>query len=343
MRLPTQRELAKKLGLSQACISKALRDLPGISEQTRLRVLDAASALGYRPDPVLSALVSRRRSGPPSVAIGYIRNRVEGNPPYSDPYYPVVARRCAAIGLTLYLIEADQDHASVQRQLDHRHIAGVIVGQSLTASLQLAWDRIRAVHCGMMVPPERGDVVCPDTSSAVETAWRHMTALGYERIAALLFTSDCASHSEQLLTGSLLALERRIGDRGRFRAWIGAREQRDEAVECIRQQQPEATLLYWGDIAGELRQRGVDLPCAALIANQEFAGMEIPYEEIAVAAVDLLVQRLRSSPGSTWSRRIHLIGMQWHDGPSLPDRRPELVADQPQVIKTIPPRGSSKP
>lgn len=56
------RGLASQLGLAPSTISVALRPGGRIAEKTRQRVLEAAEALGYRPDPVLSAL-SRRKHG----------------------------------------------------------------------------------------------------------------------------------------------------------------------------------------------------------------------------------------------------------------------------------------
>ena len=43
----TAKELAKTLGLSQAAVSMALNNKPGVSTATRRRVIDAARRLGY--------------------------------------------------------------------------------------------------------------------------------------------------------------------------------------------------------------------------------------------------------------------------------------------------------
>ncbi len=53
---PTQRELADKLKVSQQAVSYALRGLPGVSESTRQRVLEAASTAGYRPSSAAIAM-----------------------------------------------------------------------------------------------------------------------------------------------------------------------------------------------------------------------------------------------------------------------------------------------
>jgi DNA-binding LacI/PurR family transcriptional regulator len=320
--LPTQRDLARRLGLSQACVSKALRGARGISAETRALVRRAAEEIGYRPDPVLSALVRRRRADPQPAAIAYLRQPEVPGRILGDPYYGVVAKRCAELGLKLWLIDRERDDQAVQRRLDERSVAGVIIGHQVRRYPRLAWDRLRAVHCGMVVPPESGDVVAPDLTVAIPAAWRRMTARGYRRIAALLFSNDPHAHSEQLLAGALLALERVVGDPRRFSCWIGPLSREAEAIAWTRRRRPDAVLGYWPGIMDELRKADVDAAYAAMVADgggrPDVAGMHVPFDEIAAAAVDLLVQRLRESPGVGRGRRTHLIEMTWRDGPSLP-------------------------
>lgn len=43
----TAKELAKKLNISAAAVSMALNNKPGVSSQTRMRVVEAATKYGY--------------------------------------------------------------------------------------------------------------------------------------------------------------------------------------------------------------------------------------------------------------------------------------------------------
>jgi DNA-binding LacI/PurR family transcriptional regulator len=198
----------------------------------------------------------------------------------------------------------------------------VIIGHQVRKFPRLAWERMRAIHCGMVVPPESGDVVAPDVTAAIPAAWRRMTARGYRRIAAVLFNNDPRAHSEQLMAGALLALERVVGDPRRFSCWIGPIARKAEAIAWTRRQRPDAVLGYWPTIVDELRAGGVDAAYAAMVGDvdrrPDVAAMHVPFDQIAAAAVDLLVQRLREAPGTGRGRRTHLIEMPWHDGPSLP-------------------------
>ncbi|MEM6332714.1 MAG: LacI family DNA-binding transcriptional regulator [Planctomycetota bacterium] len=54
----TQAQLARELGLSQVAVSHALRGKPGVADETRQRVLDAARRGGYRVSRVARGMVS---------------------------------------------------------------------------------------------------------------------------------------------------------------------------------------------------------------------------------------------------------------------------------------------
>src|SRR4051812_24644133 len=61
----TLRDVAKKAGVSAMTVSRALRKHPNISPETRTKVEQAARQLGYRPNPLVSALMSYRRAVKP--------------------------------------------------------------------------------------------------------------------------------------------------------------------------------------------------------------------------------------------------------------------------------------
>lgn len=49
-------KLAHELGLSTSTVSRALNNVPGIHEDTRRRVLEAAQRLGYEPNQAARTL-----------------------------------------------------------------------------------------------------------------------------------------------------------------------------------------------------------------------------------------------------------------------------------------------
>jgi len=320
---PTQADVALRAGVTQACVSLVLGGVGRVAATTRARVLAAAQACGYLPDLALSALARRRWHAPPHAPLVYLSSRIETGALGVDRYLAAARSRCAELGLRLVAMERRRgDDAAVQQALADSGAAGVIVGQStlLERPRRLHWERLRAVHCGLIVPPESGDVVCPDLPAAIPAAARRMGRLGYRRIAAVLF-ADPRAYSEQLLAGALLAHERLVGDPARFRVWIGARRDMAGARSWLRALPLDAVLGYDPEFADYLRSVGTRPPFAALATlpdRPDIAGMELPFSMIAEVAVNLLADRLRDPPGPPPSRRLHLIEMPWRDGPSLP-------------------------
>ena len=58
----TMSEIAERAGCSQATVSKALRNAPDVSAAKRKAVQDIALEMGYRPNPLVSALMACRAS-----------------------------------------------------------------------------------------------------------------------------------------------------------------------------------------------------------------------------------------------------------------------------------------
>ena len=57
----TVRDIARRLKVSHATVSRSLRDDRRISEPVRQKVKQTAKEMGYRPDPMLAALAQYRR------------------------------------------------------------------------------------------------------------------------------------------------------------------------------------------------------------------------------------------------------------------------------------------
>jgi len=61
-RNPTLRDIAAELNIHFTTVGKALSNDPRISEQTRQRVWAKAEEMGYRPNPLVSALMAHKKS-----------------------------------------------------------------------------------------------------------------------------------------------------------------------------------------------------------------------------------------------------------------------------------------
>ncbi|MFO1451777.1 MAG: LacI family DNA-binding transcriptional regulator [Opitutaceae bacterium] len=61
-------KVARAAGVATSTVSRALRDDPRISAATRNRVQSCVKELGYRPNPLVSALMTQLREGQPPIA-----------------------------------------------------------------------------------------------------------------------------------------------------------------------------------------------------------------------------------------------------------------------------------
>src|SRR4051794_33489641 len=75
-------QIAKELNVSNASVSRALNDRPGVSEELRQRILQRASELKYTPSITARGLVKSQSFG-----IGFFVREKPGISMHSDPFY----------------------------------------------------------------------------------------------------------------------------------------------------------------------------------------------------------------------------------------------------------------
>ena len=123
---PTINDVATAAGVSKGAVSFALNDRPGISPDTRRRILEAAETLGWSPSPRARALSVSK-----ALAVGLVIAR----PPEilrADAFFPsfiagletVLSTRGHA--LLLQVAEHD-DHAAYRRLVQEGRVDGVFV------------------------------------------------------------------------------------------------------------------------------------------------------------------------------------------------------------------------
>jgi DNA-binding LacI/PurR family transcriptional regulator len=174
----TAHDVAKRAGVSQPTVSLVLSRNPNarVSPATRQRVLEAAEALGYRPNVLARALVRRR-----SFSLGLVV------PDLRNPFFAEVvsgAERVAREAGYAVLLTELPDPADL-RPLDalrQRQIDGVImdaVGATAAPVDALADLNVVLVD----EPSERWPGVASDAVGAGRLAAEHLLSLGHREIA----------------------------------------------------------------------------------------------------------------------------------------------------------------
>ncbi len=180
----TLRDVARRAGVHPATASRALSPETRIlvSEETARRVLAAASALGYRPNPVARSLRTRR-----SHSVGVLI------PDLNNPLFPPIVRgledRLAAAGYVALIGNTDSDDQRAQmifEQMRARHVDGLAVATAHKDDPVLA-EAARAdlpvVLMNRLSEEYSFPSVSVDNERGVRMAVVHLAGLGHRRIA----------------------------------------------------------------------------------------------------------------------------------------------------------------
>jgi DNA-binding LacI/PurR family transcriptional regulator len=183
---PTISDVARAAGVSKGTVSFVLNGRPGVAEDTKKRILDAAKDLGFTPSHQARALSVSR-----AFAVGLVLAR-EPELLGADPFFPAfiagVERTLSDRGqaLVLQVVPADQEEAGYQKLAGSKRVDGVFL-----LDLHVADPRIALLEkLGMpAVSIARPDVPSPfpavlvDDRPGITAAVRHLRELGHRRIA----------------------------------------------------------------------------------------------------------------------------------------------------------------
>jgi DNA-binding LacI/PurR family transcriptional regulator len=174
------KDVARSVGVSTATVSRALRGLPRVSDETRDRVLKAAADLDYVASPSAAGLASGQ-----TMAVGVVV------PFVTRWFYAGVVQgaerllREAGYDLLLYNLGGDRE---ARRRLFLTHLLRKRVDAVLVLSLTPTDDEIAALNSldrpvavvGASVPGWGGVRIDDDATARI--AMRHLIDLGHKRI-----------------------------------------------------------------------------------------------------------------------------------------------------------------
>ena len=207
------KELAQHLGLSQTTVSRALNGYPEVSEATRRRVLEAAGAVGYRPNTRAKALATGR-----SMTIGHVLPRADRteivNPIFSD-FISGAAEVYLSAGYSILLsIAAETGDAKAFREMvDHHAVDGLVLHAprlndpriAILTEIGLPFV-VHGRASGVEIPYSWVDV---DNRRSFRRATAFLADLGHSRIA-LVNGREHMDYAHRRRTGYVEAL----GERG---------------------------------------------------------------------------------------------------------------------------------
>lgn len=193
---PNMAEIAKAAGVGKATVSLALRNDPRLRAETRKRIQEIASAMGYQTNAIVSHLmaqlrVSKRPRYQSTIAIlnaNTSHGMLETNPTFRCMIKGVRARS-AELGYghdEFWLHDPETNPKRLRQILRARNIRGVVIAavfdhHELPPEFDSLWDELACVVLGIRPDRPPFHFACNDQfSTAMQTAIE-LRALGYNR------------------------------------------------------------------------------------------------------------------------------------------------------------------
>ncbi|MGV9381643.1 LacI family DNA-binding transcriptional regulator [Nonomuraea sp. NPDC003707] len=174
-------DVAKEAGVSHQTVSRVLNDHPNVRADTRARVEEAITRLGYRRNLVARALVTKR-----SRTLGVVSFDTTLYGPASTIYGIEQAARTAGYFVSIVSLKSI-DATSVRDAIDYLAEQGVD-GVVVVAPQRSAGRALENLPSGMPAVAVEGthaadvSVVCIDQVQGARLATRHLLELGHETV-----------------------------------------------------------------------------------------------------------------------------------------------------------------
>jgi DNA-binding LacI/PurR family transcriptional regulator len=296
----TIRDIAERAGVSKGAVSYALNGRPGVSDDTRERILAIARELGWYPNRAARALSAARADG-----CGLVLARpanILGLEPFFMEFIAGAESELASrsMALTIQLVQDVEDEIEVYRRWwGERRVDGVLV-----MDLRVDDPRVdELVRLGMPAVVVGGPLggklpaVWHDEETVVVEAVRYLAALGHERIAHVAGVSAFV-HTRQRTDAFRRATEE-LGVRAQvtttdYSPESGARETR----RLLSLPEPPTAIVFDSDL----------LAVTGLGVAQQM-GFVVPDEVSIVGWDDSLISQVVHPPLTSITRDITYYGV----------------------------------
>jgi LacI family transcriptional regulator len=269
---PTLRDVAKQAEVSLGTASQALSNKPGVSPETRARVLEAAATLGYRQQVRISTPFTN-----PLSTVGLLMKRDANELLMINPFYSYVLagaeRECQRQNLSLMYanLEVDEHNCPLSwpaMLLDQRLDGILVVG----AFLQ---DTILGIHeqtdqaivlVDSYAPLQQFDSIVTDNLNGAFSAVSYLIEQGHTRIGLIGSTSD---------------------------AYPSIRERRKGYTRALKEHGITETYIEDGDLT---REAGYETTLRLLKRSPEITAIFACNDNVAVGVMNAAAEQGRSIP-----------------------------------------------
>ncbi|RRJ97374.1 LacI family transcriptional regulator [Opitutaceae bacterium TAV4] len=202
MKQPTMQMIADQAGVSLMTVSRALKNNPRLPLSTRERIQKIATELGYRPNPLVSALMAQiRNARAPKVwpTIAFLTAHPDEVYTHAHTYNAQIhsgaVERAAMLGYKLErfsLAEPGMTGARMRGMLHARGIPGVILPPlpDPIPAIAFDWSQFACATVGYSYTTPALHRAANDQFNTIRMAVRRLTELGYQRIGLAIRHED---------------------------------------------------------------------------------------------------------------------------------------------------------
>jgi len=319
----------------------ALHNHPRISEATRRRICGIAEKMGYRPNALVSALMSHVRSNRRIVAQEPIAFLTSG--PTADWWraFPGIlanfngaTARAEQLGFRLesfWMGPNGRDGTTVAKVLRARALRGAIMAPRPVLGgekIPFDWPHYAVTTIGYSFQQEPMHRVAHDHVRSMLEVYERLRSLNYRRIGLAMHIDEMIRVKYNWLAGFLTGQELFGGTALPCLIFDRATDGKQVFFAWLKKHQPDAVVGISSDTYFWLKEAGVriprDLSYAHLnlfntLTEQKVAGIKQQSVEIGAAAVDLLVAQLyHNEYGAPKTPGCTLIDGDWMPGETAP-------------------------
>lgn len=340
MRTPvTMRDIARQTGVSVATVSRCLANKSDLSAVTRDRVLAACRAAGYRPNPLVAALMQvRRRQTRPreQLTLAFVTAfpTEDGWRQHPAPIFRQMFAGAAARAKErnyrldpFWLYRDGMSNRRFSQMMHARGIHGLLLAPvpDTHTSIDLDWTLFSTVVLGL-TPATRGfHRVVSDYYQSMLLALEECAQRGYRR-PALAVRMETIKRLEFRWEAAYLLVQERFGWKRFPKPLLVDEWQPAEVERWLESEEPDVVL---GPVLGKLeaiiratgRRIPADLGLVGLLVPAEgdrLSGILQDGETLGAVAMDQLISQVERNEKGVPSHPItHTLAGRWNAGSTL--------------------------
>ncbi|MDF7798585.1 LacI family DNA-binding transcriptional regulator [Pontiellaceae bacterium B1224] len=190
------RDIAGELGISHVTVSRALRNMPNVSPELKVRIQVQAETMGYVPDPLLASLSSYSRTGKSKAVQAELAWINTWEPPERlrqyrefDLYWKGASDNAKRMGYQLEPFNLSEIPLRRLKTIFRtRNIQGILLpplGAPTTLLDEFNWSDFSVVRFGQAIPQPHAHLVSSSQFENAMLAFDHIRDLGYQRIGCI--------------------------------------------------------------------------------------------------------------------------------------------------------------